>query len=83
MIPSSDALWASAGPATRSPIAHTCATEVRISPLTSISPRVVELDAGLLEPEALDVGPAAGGDDQPLGLGRLVAVGERARRLLV
>src|SRR6476469_9103017 len=39
----------------------------------------VELDAGLLEPEALDVGPAAGGDDQPVGLALLVAVGERHR----
>ena len=35
---------------------------------------VVELDAGLVEPEALDVGPAAGGDHEPVGLGRLVAV---------
>ena len=31
---------------------------------------VVELDARLLEPEPLDVGPAAGGDDEVVGLGR-------------
>ena len=33
-------------------------------------PAVVELDAGLVEPEALDVGPAAGGDHEPVDLGR-------------
>ena len=38
---------------------------------------VVELDARRLEPEALDVGAAAGGDDEVVGLARLVAVGER------
>ena len=38
---------------------------------------VVELDAGRVEAERLDVGPAAGGDDQVVGLALLVAVGER------
>src|SRR3954466_8247356 len=35
---------------------------------------VVELDARLLEPEALDVGAAAGGDHEPVDLSGLVAV---------
>src|SRR4051794_27260177 len=34
-----------------------------------------ELDADGVEPEALDVGAAAGGDDEPFGLAILVAVG--------
>src|SRR5215218_452726 len=38
---------------------------------------VVELDAGLVEPERLDVGPAPGGDDEVVRLALLVAVGER------
>ena len=37
-------------------------------------PVVVELDARLVEAEALDVGAAAGGDDEPVGLGLLAAV---------
>ena len=44
-------------------------------------PVVTELDAGLLEPEALDVGAAAGRDHQPVDLGRVVA--ERQRHLVV
>ena len=40
---------------------------------------VVELDAGLLEAEALDVGAAPGGDHEVVDLRRLVAVGEAAR----
>jgi hypothetical protein len=41
-------------------------------------PRLVELDAGILEAEPLDVGPAAGGDDEPVGTVVLAAEGERA-----
>ena len=42
---------------------------------------VVELDAGLVEAERLDVGPAPGGDHEPVDLALLVAVGERDRRV--
>src|ERR1044071_5990840 len=38
MMPSSDALWASAGPWTRSPIAYTPLADVLSAPSTSISP---------------------------------------------
>ena len=38
---------------------------------------VVELDARFVEPERLDVRPAAGGDDEVVDLAGLVAVGER------
>ena len=37
---------------------------------------LADLDAGGVEPERLDVGPAAGGDDEVVGLGRLAVVGE-------
>ena len=42
-------------------------------------PAVVELDAGRVEAERLDVRAAAGGDHEPVGLALLVAVGERHR----
>ena len=42
-------------------------------------PVLGELDAGGVQAQRLDVGAAAGGDDQPVHLARLVAVGERAR----
>ena len=76
MTPSSDALWASAGPV------HEVADRVDAldrgaqRAVDLDQPVVVELDAGLLEPEALDVGAAAGGDDEPVDLGLLVAEGE-------
>ena len=76
MMPSSEALCASAGPWTRSPIAYTPSTAVRRRAVDLDQAVVVELDAGVLEPERLDVRPAARGDDQPVDLGLLVAVGE-------
>ncbi len=55
------------------------AVDVRSAPSTSTRPCVVELDARLVEPEPLDVGAAAGGDDEPVDLARLAAVREGAR----
>ena len=72
MMPSSDALCASAGPGTMSPIAHTPSLVVFSAPSTLIEPALVGLHAGLLEAEPLHVGAAPGGDadDGDIGAGR-------------
>ena len=56
------------------------AADVRSAPSTSIRPLSSSFDAGVVEAEALDVGAAAGGDDEPVGLALLAAVGERDAR---
>src|SRR3954471_6342047 len=44
-------------------------------------PVLTRLDARLVEPEPLDVGAAAGGDDEPVGLAGLALEGEGAARV--
>ena len=56
MMPSSEALWASAGPGTRSPIAQTPLARGAQRAVDLDQAVLVELDARLVEPEALDVG---------------------------
>ena len=50
--------------------------DVRSAPSTSISPLSSSLTPASSRPSALDVGPAAGGDHEAVGLAGLVAVGE-------
>ena len=49
---------------------HALACDVRIAPSTFDQALLVERDARLVEAQPLDVGPAAGGDDQVVDLGR-------------
>ena len=81
-MPSSEALCASAGPATRSPIARRLRVRRAQRAVDVDEAVVVELDARLVEPEALDVGRAAGGDHEPVDLARLAAVLEGARSVV-
>ena len=71
MMPSSEALWASAGPGDEvADRVHARARWCACAPSTLHEPALVELDAGLGQAEALDVGAAAGGDHQVVDLGR-------------
>ncbi len=62
--PSSEALCASIGPRTQSPIAHTPGALVRDSSSTSIWPRSVQLDAAVVSQQAVGIGFAPDADQQ-------------------
>src|SRR3979490_1060916 len=87
MMPSSEALGASAGPGTRSPSAEARADRGDAGPggakraVDLHEPPLVELDAGLGQAELLNVRAASGGDHEVVDLGRLLPVGEGAALL--
>ncbi len=86
MMPSSEALCASAGPATRSPIAYTPGAVVRCAPSTRTRPRSSSPTPAAARPSPSTSGAAARGDHQVLDLsgdGRRPRAGDRAdaRRL--
>ena len=75
ITPSSEALWASAGPVDEvADRVH--ALDARAHRAVDLDQAVVgELDAGGVEAERLDVRAAAGGDHEPLDLARLARRG--------
>ena len=81
MMPSSEALWASAGPGTMSPIAQTPSREVRSRPSTLISPRSSRSMPASSRPRPSTSGAAAGGDHQVVELLGLAVAGHRHRRV--
>ena len=80
MIPSSEALSASAGPR-RGRRWPTCPWRSCAARRPPRSPVLAGLDAGLVEAETFDVGAAPGRDDEPVGLAGLALEGEGAARV--
>ena len=78
ITPSSEALWASAGPCDEVADGVDALDVGAHRPVDLDQAVLGELDARRVQAQGLDVGAAAGGDDQPVHLARLVAVLEGA-----